>query len=167
MKNAVLIALVVLVILFVVYQYDSSLFGLLGFREGFEDAVIKAGGAVPSGSSNGDKKPGQMDANGMAQMNQNAAAASVTYTATATTSTNSTVFGGGFLAYSKINPFAAFATNVFYAGVTPYCNATIGASATPLFAIVDGSKTTTGFSIRVENNISQITQIDWVAIYSV
>jgi hypothetical protein len=77
MKNAVLIALVVLVILFVVYQYDSSLFGLLGFREGFEDAVIKAGGAVPSGSSNGDKKPGQMDANGMAQMNQNAAAASV------------------------------------------------------------------------------------------
>jgi hypothetical protein len=63
--------------------------------------------------------------------------------------------------------FAAFATNVFYAGITPFCNGTIGTSATPLFAIVDGSKTTTGFSIRVENNISQITQIDWVAIYSV
>jgi hypothetical protein len=63
--------------------------------------------------------------------------------------------------------FAAFTTNVFFAGITPHCNATIGTSATPLFAIVDGSKTTTGFSIRVENNISQITQIDWVAIYSV
>ena len=63
--------------------------------------------------------------------------------------------------------FAAFTTNVFFAGITPYCNATIGTSATPLFAIVDGSKTTTGFNIRVENNISQITQIDWVAIYSV
>ncbi len=63
--------------------------------------------------------------------------------------------------------FAAFATNVFFAGITPHCNATIGATATPLFAIVEGSKTTTGFSIRVENNISQITQIDWVAIYSV
>jgi hypothetical protein len=37
MKNVVLIALVVLVVLFVVYQYDPSLFGLLGFYEGFED----------------------------------------------------------------------------------------------------------------------------------
>jgi len=63
--------------------------------------------------------------------------------------------------------FAAFTTNEFYAGITPHCNATIGTSATPLFAIVEGSKTTTGFNIRVENNISQITQIDWVAIYSV
>lgn len=63
--------------------------------------------------------------------------------------------------------FTALATNTFFAGVTPICNGTIGASATPLFAIVDASKTTTGFSIRVENNISQITQIDWVAIYSV
>ena len=64
MKNAVLIALVVLVILFVVYQYDSSLFGLLGSREGFEDAVLKAGGASPSGDGHGSKLPGQMDANG-------------------------------------------------------------------------------------------------------
>ena len=64
MKNAVLIALVVLVILFVVYQYDSSLFGLLGSREGFADAVLKAEGAVPSGAAHGSKLPGQMDSNG-------------------------------------------------------------------------------------------------------
>lgn len=63
--------------------------------------------------------------------------------------------------------FTAFSTNVFFAGVTPICNGTIGASATPLFAVVEASKTTTGFSIRIENNISQITQVDWVAIYSV
>ena len=63
--------------------------------------------------------------------------------------------------------FTALPTATFFAGITPICNATIGASATPLFALVEASKTTTGFSIRVENNISQITQIDWVAIYSV
>ena len=62
MKNAVLIALVVLVILFVVYQYDSSLFGLLGSREGFEDAVIKAGGVM--GAAHGNELPGQMASNG-------------------------------------------------------------------------------------------------------
>jgi hypothetical protein len=63
--------------------------------------------------------------------------------------------------------FVAFPTNAFYAGITPYASGTIGSQATPLFAIVDGSKTTSGFNIRVENNLSQITQIDWVAIYSV
>jgi hypothetical protein len=62
--------------------------------------------------------------------------------------------------------FAALPSATYGISITPNCNATIGTSATPLFAIVDGSKTTTGFSIRVENNISQITQIDWVAIYS-
>ncbi len=76
MKNAVLIALVVLVILFVVYQYDPSLFGLLGSREGFAD-VMKAGGAVPSGSAHGSLKAGQMASNGKAQMAQNGGAASV------------------------------------------------------------------------------------------
>ena len=64
MKNAVLIGLVVLVILFVVYQYDSSLFGLLGSSEGFADAVLKAGDAVPSGAAHGNELPGQMAANG-------------------------------------------------------------------------------------------------------
>ena len=37
MKNVVLIALVVLVIVFVLYQYDSSLCGLLKTYQGFED----------------------------------------------------------------------------------------------------------------------------------
>ena len=75
MKNAVLIALVVLVILFVVYQYDSSLFGLLGSREGFEDAVIKAGGAM--GSAHGDELAGQMAANGKKEKFLNANAPTV------------------------------------------------------------------------------------------
>jgi hypothetical protein len=76
MKNAVLIALVVLVILFVVYQYDPSFFGLFGHREGFAD-VMKAGNAVPSGSAHGALKAGQMAANGKAQGFQNANTATV------------------------------------------------------------------------------------------
>ena len=76
MKNAVLIALVVLVILFVVYQYDPSFFGIFGRHEGFAD-VMKAGGATPSGSAHGNLKAGQMAANGKAQMAQNGGAASV------------------------------------------------------------------------------------------
>lgn len=76
MKNAVLIALVVLVILFVVYQYDPSFFGLFGHREGFAD-VMKAGGATPSGSAHGALKAGQMAANGKAQGSQNANVATV------------------------------------------------------------------------------------------
>ena len=59
MKNVVLIALVVLVILFVVYQYDSPLFGLLKSREGFEDAIVAAGGAVPSANSSDAVPPGK------------------------------------------------------------------------------------------------------------
>jgi hypothetical protein len=76
MKNVVLIALVVLVILFVVHQFDPSFFGLFGSREGFEN-VTKANGAVPSGSAHGNLKAGQMAANGKAQMAQNENAASV------------------------------------------------------------------------------------------
>jgi len=76
MKNTVLIALVVLVTLFVVYQYDPSLFGLLRSSEGFAD-VMKAGGATPSGSAHGNLKAGQMASNGKAQMNQNANGATV------------------------------------------------------------------------------------------
>jgi hypothetical protein len=57
MKNVVLIALVVLVILFVVYQYDPSFFGLFGSYEGFEN-VTKANGAVPSGNAHGNAPPG-------------------------------------------------------------------------------------------------------------
>jgi hypothetical protein len=57
MKNVVLIALVVLVILFVVYQYDPSFFGLFGSYEGFEN-VTKANGAIPSGNAHGSAPPG-------------------------------------------------------------------------------------------------------------
>ena len=42
MKDVVIIALVVVVILFIVYQYDSSMFGLLHpSYEGFADAPKK------------------------------------------------------------------------------------------------------------------------------
>lgn len=62
--------------------------------------------------------------------------------------------------------FAALPSTTYGVSITPICDATIGASATPLFALVDASKTTTGFSIRIENNISQITSIDWMAIHT-
>ena len=64
MKNAVLIALVVLVILFVVYQYDSSLFGLLGSREGFEDATANKVAKGTMANAHGNELAGQMAANG-------------------------------------------------------------------------------------------------------
>jgi hypothetical protein len=57
--------------------------------------------------------------------------------------------------------------NVNYAvSITPVCAGTIGAAATPLFALNNASKTTTGFSIRVENNISNITSIEWMAVHT-
>jgi hypothetical protein len=76
MKNAVLIALVVLVILFVVYQYDSSLFGLLGSREGFEDAANKVAKGTMA-NAHGNELPGQMDANGKKEKFLNANAPTV------------------------------------------------------------------------------------------
>jgi hypothetical protein len=63
--------------------------------------------------------------------------------------------------------FTALPTNDYYIGLTPHCSGTIGSSGHPTIAILQGSKGTTGFSIIVENNISQVTQIDWVVIYSV
>jgi hypothetical protein len=78
MKNVVLIALVVLVVLFVVYQYDPSLLGLLGSREGFADDVTKAGGAMPNGNAHGSAPPGNgVAASGNTQAKQNGGAASV------------------------------------------------------------------------------------------
>lgn len=76
MKNVVLIALVVLVILFIIHQFDPSFFGLFGAYEGFAD-VMKANGAIPSGSAHGAIKAGQMASNGKVQGFQNANAASV------------------------------------------------------------------------------------------
>lgn len=63
--------------------------------------------------------------------------------------------------------FFAALPNVNYAvSITPVCAGTIGALATPLFSLNDASKTTTGFSIRVENNISNITSIEWMAVHT-
>lgn len=77
MKNNVLItALVVLVVIFSVFQFDPTFFGLFGRREGFEN-VTKAGGAAPSGNAHGNLMAGQMASNGKAQMTQNGNAASV------------------------------------------------------------------------------------------
>ena len=71
MKNAVLITLVVLVVLFVLYQYDPSLMGLLRSNEGFvndspsgEKDMKSHGNAtvnkLPPGASSG---PAQQQAN--------------------------------------------------------------------------------------------------------
>jgi hypothetical protein len=62
--------------------------------------------------------------------------------------------------------FAALPDVNYGVSITPVCAGTIGASATPLFSLNDASKTTTGFSIRVENNISNITSIEWMAVHT-
>lgn len=62
--------------------------------------------------------------------------------------------------------FAELPSTSYGVSITPICDATIGVSATPLFALVAAGQTTTGFSIRIENNISQITSIDWMAIHT-
>jgi hypothetical protein len=62
--------------------------------------------------------------------------------------------------------FAALPSTTYGVSITPICDATIGAAATPLFALVGSSQTATGFSIRIENNISQITSIDWMVIHT-
>jgi len=70
MKNTILIALVVLVLLFVVYQYDPSFFGLLGSREGFTNGSV-TGRANSLANSSDSKLPGKNMSNGMAEMFQN------------------------------------------------------------------------------------------------
>jgi hypothetical protein len=62
--------------------------------------------------------------------------------------------------------FAALPDVNYAVSITPVCAGTIGVSPTPLFALNDASKTTTGFSIRVENNISNITSIEWMAVHT-
>jgi len=63
--------------------------------------------------------------------------------------------------------FPALPTNSYVIGLTPHVSGTVGSSGHPTIGILQGTKVTNGFSIIVENNISEITQIDWVAIYSV
>lgn len=78
MKNALLIGLVVLVIVFVIYQYDPSFFGLF-VSEGFVDA-------------HGAKPPGLSDTPGMAQQQLNSGAASVSTPPTQGTATAGTPY---------------------------------------------------------------------------
>lgn len=44
MKNVVVTSLIVLVLVFVIYQYDPTFFGLMGTREGFADPMAMAHG---------------------------------------------------------------------------------------------------------------------------
>lgn len=62
--------------------------------------------------------------------------------------------------------FTALPSATYGVSITPICDATIAASPTPLFALVGSSQTTTGFSIRIENNISQITSVNWMAVHT-
>jgi hypothetical protein len=54
MKNVVLLALVVLVVLFAVYQYDPTFFGLISQYDGFEDAKPSAETPVGHGATSGE-----------------------------------------------------------------------------------------------------------------
>ena len=62
--------------------------------------------------------------------------------------------------------FTALPSVNYGISITPIASATIGVQATPLFALNGGSKTTTGFSIRIENNIAEITSVDWMAVHA-
>lgn len=75
MKNVVLITLVVLVLLFIIHQYDPSLFGLFRSREGFENGPAAAGKLA--NNAHGNLKAGQLASNGKAELDQNAGAKTV------------------------------------------------------------------------------------------
>jgi len=68
MKNAIVVALVVAIVLFLVYQNDPSFFGLVQQYDGFQDAG--PGQMKDSGSSK--QNPGSHAASGAEQANQNA-----------------------------------------------------------------------------------------------
>jgi hypothetical protein len=89
MKNAVLIAVIVVVALFIVYQYDPTLFGLLGRRrEGFADA--KANGKPATGM--GAKMDGmQKNGTNAVPSLQNSAGQTATQPHVATAATKPTV----------------------------------------------------------------------------
>jgi len=50
-KNSVLVGVIAVLALYVVYQYDNSLFGLLGRREGFEAAAAGTPPAAAGGAA--------------------------------------------------------------------------------------------------------------------
>ncbi len=69
MKNVVVIALITLVIVFVIYQYDPSFFGIFGMREGFDSPKMN--------DPNYKQGPAPGASPGKPQEEQNAHAASV------------------------------------------------------------------------------------------
>ncbi len=69
MKNAVVIGLIVLVIVFVLYQYDPTFFGLMGSREGFDSPKMN--------NPNYKQGPAPGASPGAPQAKQNAGAKSV------------------------------------------------------------------------------------------
>ena len=78
MKNMVMIALVILVILFFIYQYDPSFFGLFSVYDGFADKAADA---------HGSQAAGQNAASGASQQAQNVANPSVAKPAQASAAT--------------------------------------------------------------------------------
>ena len=64
------------------------------------------------------------------------------------------------IAFSSQLPSANYGVSLtpIYSSGTP--------ATTPLFTLVTGTKTTSGFTIRVDNNISSITSLDWMAVHT-
>jgi len=74
MQNVVLIGLVLVIVIFAVYQYNPSVFRFMR-RDGFADMMNPMKQSLAS--AHGNEGPGQMDASGSAQQAQNAGAATV------------------------------------------------------------------------------------------
>lgn len=61
MKNAIVVALVVAVALFVAYQNDPSLFGLLSYSDGFQDASASHDKQTPGSHASSGPKDAEMN----------------------------------------------------------------------------------------------------------
>ena len=56
--------------------------------------------------------------------------------------------------------------NTYSVAITPRATGVTGQTAYPTFLVQSGSKTASGFTIIVENGISQITDVEWIAIHT-
>lgn len=56
--------------------------------------------------------------------------------------------------------------NTYSVAITPRATGVTGLAAYPTFLVQSGSKTASGFTIIVENGISQITDVEWIAIHT-
>ena len=75
----------------------------------------------------------------------------------AVASGDTTTLGIAFITPMPTNTYGVSLTPVYASG-TP--------ATTPLFTLVDGSKTISGFTVRVDNNIASITKLDWMAVHT-